>query len=56
MKWTEKLKRNIKELIGGSKTYMPKKKFKKKIRTKSTEAGLKAAGLTKQEIARFGGK
>ena len=56
MKWTEKLKRSVKELIGGSKTYMPKKQFKKKIRTKSTETGLKAAGLTAKEIARFGGK
>ena len=55
MKWTEKLKRSVKELIGGSKTYMPKK-AKKKIRTRSTEAGMKAAGLTAKEIARFGGK
>jgi len=56
MNWAKNLKRTVKELIGGRKTYMPKKPIKKKIRTRSTESGMKAAGLTAKEIARFGGK
>ncbi len=57
-KWTTKLKRSVKELIGGKSTYMPKKKLlgKRTTRTKAIESGLKKSGLTKQEIARFGGK
>ncbi len=52
-----KLKRTAKELIGGGKTYLPKKKKKKKskktTRTKQVESGLKQAGLSESDIAKF---
>ncbi len=47
----KKLRRTIKELIGGSKTYLPKEK----TRTDVIKRKLRR-NLTKQEIARFGGK
>ena len=53
-----KLKRTAKELIGGSKTYLPKKKKKKvkTTRTKVIESGLSKAGLSTKEIARLRGE
>lgn len=55
--WVSKLKRSVKELIGGKHTYMPKKKKKyKTIRTGVVEGGLKQAGLTQKEIRKLRGK
>ena len=53
-----KLKRTAKELIGGSKTYLPKKKKKKRKKLEGTQRVEKelSSNLTKEEIARFGGK
>lgn len=49
-----RLKRTAKELIGGSKTYLPKKKKKKKtVRTKQVESGLRRAGLSESDMAKF---
>lgn len=67
MKWTKKLKRSVKELIGGKNTYItakqkarikmdsPKPKTKQTKRTRQVTSGLKQAGLTKEEIARLRG-
>lgn len=50
MKWTKKLKRSVKELLGGKNTYISKKKRKamkkeyKKAHGK-TRSGLAAAGI-----------
>jgi len=52
-----RLKRTAKELIGGSKTYLPKKKKKLKTkRTKDVTSKLSATGLTDKEIAKFRSK
>lgn len=52
-----KLKRTFKELVGGSKTYLPKKKKKKKqvkiTRSKQIESGLRRAGLSESDMAKF---
>ena len=53
--WVSKLKRSVKELIGGKKTYLPKKEFKT-TRTKAVKKGLKQAGLSQKEIDRLRGK
>ena len=34
----------------------PVKTYRKKVRTGATERGMRAAGLSKKEIAKFGGK
>lgn len=50
----KKMKRRLKELWGGEKTYLPKKKKPKKTaRTKQVESGLKKAGLSESDIAKF---
>ena len=49
-----KTKRRLKELFYGDKTYLPKeKKSKKTTRTKAVESGLKQAGLSESDIAKF---
>ena len=52
-----KTKRRLKELFYGEKTYLPKgskvKKTKKTARTKTVESGLKRAGLSESDIAKF---
>jgi hypothetical protein len=49
----KKLKRTIKELIGGSKTYLPKKDNKTTVRTKAVSDALSRAGVSSSKIARL---
>lgn len=50
----KKTKRRLKELWGGEKTYLPKKeKSNETTRTKVVESGLKQAGLSESDIAKF---
>jgi len=53
-----KTKRRLKELFYGDRTYMPghkkpKAPAKKTTRTKAVESGLKQAGLSESDIAKF---